>query len=424
MSLYGVEEYGVIGKPLKHSWSPEIHAMLASYTYEKQEIELEEVKGFVQSAQWKGLNVTIPYKKEVFKYASFVSDTAKRLGAANTLLRKTDGTYAAYNTDLFGFTYMLERFCNEHLGGIEAIKGAKVLVLGGTGGAAQAINASLEDAGTHPITISRKGENNYTNLLELHSDADLIVNTTPVGMYPKCPAEILGGSALEAMPNLKGVIDAVYNPERTGIMLAAEKLGIPTQSGLVMLVAQAFQSSEIWQQTKLDTALIDQIEAKLLDKMRNVVLIGMPGSGKTSAGRELAALTGRTHIDLDNAFKKTYNKSAAEVIEQEGENAFRKLETAIVDTYGKESSLVISCGGGVVTRQENYDLLHQNGTIVMLDRTLEKLSTKGRPLSASKGVQKLAQERMPLYRQWADYIQPCTGSARGDALEIAQLLDL
>lgn len=243
-------------------------------------------------------------------------------------------------------------------------------------------------------------------------------------MYPNCPDSPLSLETLQALPQLKGVLDAVYNPERTGIMLNAEKLDIPAESGLVMLVAQAFRSSEIWQKTTLDQELIDTIEAKLLAKMRNIVLIGMPGSGKTSAGRELAALCGREHVDLDAAFAKTYGTSAAEVIESQGEQAFRAMETDIVATYGKESSLVISCGGGVVTRQENYDLLHQNATIVMLDRPLEKLSTKGRPLTASKGVEKLAQERMPLYRQWADMVQTCTGSAHGDAVAIAQALGL
>lgn len=424
MTAQDIKEYGVIGHPLKHSWSPEIHELLASYTYEKRDLEPNEVKNFLTRAAWRGLNVTIPYKKEAYAYASSHSDTAKRLGVANTLKRNADGTYTAYNTDLFGFTYMLERFCNEYLGGIEALKGAKVLVLGGTGGAAQAILASLEDHGTYPVVVSRTGENNYNNLLELHSDADLIVNCTPMGMYPNCPAEILDANTLKAMTKLKGILDAVYNPERTGIMLAAESLNIPCQSGLVMLVAQAFRSSEIWQDAALDRSLIDSIEAKLLAKMRNVVLIGMPGSGKTSCGRELAKLTKRTHIDLDAAFFETYERSAAEVIEHDGEKVFRTMETDILATYSKESSLVISCGGGVVTRPENYNLMHQNSAIVMLDRPLDQLSSKGRPLSKSKGIEQLAQERMGLYRAWADTILTCTGSAHGDALELTQLLAL
>lgn len=365
----------------------------------------------------------MPYKKDVLAWAAEISPEAKRLGAANTLTRLSSGAYRADNTDLFGFSYMLHRFAKRHLNGESALGGKKALVLG-SGGAAQAIIAAVEDAGCAPVTISRTGENNYENLLERHADAALIVNTTPVGMYPNCPASPLTLETLKGFTDLKGVLDAVYNPERTGIMLAAEELGIPGESGLVMLVAQAWRASEIWQNKDLDESLIDAIEERLLKKMRNVVLIGMPGSGKTSTGRELAKLTGRTHIDLDIAFSEEYGKSAAEVIETQGEDSFRKLETKIADKYGKESGLVISCGGGIVTRSENYNLIHQNGTIVMLNRALEKLSTKGRPVTAAKGNKRLAQERMPLYKTWADYTQTCTGSARGDALEIAHRLGL
>lgn len=416
-------QYGVIGRVLAHSWSPEIHKDLAPYNYQKFELEPEELENFLTGGEWCGLNVTMPYKKEVLKWASSVTQTALRLGAANTLTRKPDGTFAADNTDLFGFSYMLRRFCMRHLGSEDALTDKKALVLG-SGGAAQAIVAALEDLHAKPVVISRKGPDAYINLLERNADAALIVNTTPVGMYPKCPESPIPLETLQALPQLEGVLDAVYNPERTGIMLAAEALGIPAESGLVMLVAQAFRSSEIWQRRTLDESLIDTIEDRLLRQMRNVVLIGMPGSGKTSAGRELAALSGRTHVDLDQAFAENNKRSAAEVIENDGEEAFRRLETSTIAQYCKESGLVISCGGGAVTRPENYDLMHQNGTIVMLDRPIANLSTKGRPLSAAKGVERLAAERMPLYRSWADYVQTCTGSAHGDAVEIAQLLGL
>lgn len=416
-------EYGVIGRVLAHSWSPEIHAGLASYAYEKHELEPDELESFLARSDWRGYNVTIPYKKNVLAWAREIGPEAERLGAANTLTRLACGGYRADNTDLFGFAYMLERFCKRHLQSSDTLKGTKTLVLG-SGGAAQAVVAALEDVGSRPVVISRQGKNTYDNVAELHSDATLIVNTTPVGMYPNCPDSPLSMDVLSALSNLKGVLDIVYNPEHTGIMLAAEKLGIPAESGLVMLVAQAWQASKIWTGAELDLALIDQIEERLLKRMRNVVLIGMPGSGKTTAGRELATLTSRTHIDLDHAFAQDFGKSAAEVIEQQGEDAFRALETQIAAKYGKESGLVISCGGGIVTRTENYDLMHQNATIVMLDRPLEKLSTKGRPVTAAKGNERLAKERMPLYTAWADLTQTCTGSARGDALEIAQLLGL
>lgn len=416
-------QYGVIGRKLTHSWSPEIHQQLGSYDYQKHELEPGELETFLTSGEWQGLNVTIPYKKDVLTWASSVAPTAQRLGAANTLTRKADGTYVADNTDLFGFSYLLVRFCKRHLSGENALQGKEALVLG-SGGAAQAIVAALEDLGASTAVISRSGADTYDNILERHKDAYLIVNTTPVGMYPNCPDSPLSLETLKGFSGLAGVLDAVYNPERTGIMLNAEKLGIPAESGLVMLVAQAFRSSEIWFNKSYDPAIIDEIEDNLLKRMRNIVLIGMPGSGKTTAGRELAKLVGREQVDLDKAFAETYKRSAAEVIEQDGEEAFRKLETQIVADYCSKSGLIISCGGGVVTRPENYDLMHQNGTIVMLDRPTDRLSTHGRPISAAKGVQKLAQERMPLYKAWADYIQSCTGSAHGDALEIAQLLGL
>lgn len=421
--------YGVLGRVLAHSWSPQIHADLGDYAYQKYELEEDELRAFLIKGKWDGLNVTIPYKRNVLKWATCVSPNAKRLGAANTLIRKSDGTYEADNTDLFGYAYFLKRFCERHL---EAnitsatdspLAGTKALVLG-SGGASAAVCAALEDAGANAVVISRNGENNYDNMLELHSDASLIVNTTPVGMYPNCPATPVDEAVMAQMPSLKGVLDVVYNPERTGIMLAAEHLGIAAESGLVMLVAQAWQSSKIWGLTTKDASVIELIEAKILASTRNVVLIGMPGSGKTSAGRELAALTGRKQVDLDHAFAQEIGRSAAEVIEQEGEETFRALETQIVAKYCSQSGLVISCGGGVVTCPKNYNLMHQNGTIVMLNREISKLSTKGRPISAAKGVEKLAQERMPLYKAWADIELACTGSARGDALKIAQLLGL
>lgn len=416
-------QYGVIGRVLSHSWSPQIHKNLASYDYQKYELEPGELETFLTNTDWQGLNVTMPYKKDVLTWASSITPVAKRLGAANTLVRKADGSYIADNTDLYGFTYMLKRFCTRYLGSQDALQGTEALVLG-SGGAAQAIEAALCDLGAKPSIISRSGADSYATILTKHKSAEIIVNTTPVGMYPNCPDSPLSLEVMKQLPKLKGVLDAVYNPYRTGIMLQAEKLSIPAESGLVMLVAQAFRSSEIWLNTTYDEARIDSIEQQLLAKMRNIVLIGMPGCGKTSTGRELAKLCGRKHIDLDIAFKGTYNKSAAEVIEQSGEATFRGLETKIIKEYCSKSGLIISCGGGVVTRPENYDLMHQNGTIVMIDRPISELSVKGRPLSAAKGVERLAQERMPLYRAWADTIQGTTGSAKGDALAIAQLLGL
>lgn len=415
--------YGLLGRTLGHSWSPLIHEQLGTTPYVLVELEPEELEAFIARKDWKGLNVTIPYKTEAAKLANELTPAAKRMGAVNTLWRRADGTILGDNTDVYGFSYLLNRFLERELDGEGSLEGAEVLVLG-SGGASRAVVTALEDAGAIPCVISRTGEDNYENLLKRHAETELIVNTTPVGMYPKCPDSPLSRSVLAALPELQGVLDVVYNPERTGIVLEAESLGLPAESGLAMLVGQAWKSSSIWQEKELDEALIEKIEGSIRKQTRNLVLIGMPGSGKTSCGKRLAKMLGRDRVDLDEAFLEAYGRSAADVIKEDGEDVFRSMETDVLAFYCAQSSLVISCGGGVVTRPENLPLMQQNGTIVMIDRPLAELSSNGRPLSQGKGVEKLAEERMPLYRAWADEIISCTGSADGDALEIVERLSL
>ena len=414
--------FGLLGRTLGHSWSPEIHEQLGSVPYELVELEPDELASYVREGRWEGLNVTIPYKREALALTDELAPAAGRLGAVNTLIRTKKGIRGD-NTDLFGFSWLLRRFVERELGGIGAIRGKEVLVLG-TGGASRAVKAALEDAGALPRTISRTGDDTYATLEERHAHAVMVVNATPVGMYPKCPATPLDEGRLARLPDLKGVIDVIYNPERTGICLAAEQLGIPSESGLAMLVAQAWRSGELWQDSTLDESLIGRIEEGIRTRERNVILIGMPGSGKTTCGRELGILTGRKAIDLDHAFSKRFGRSAAEVIEHDGEDAFRTMETEVLASYAKGSQQVLSCGGGVVCRQENLALMRQNGVVVMLDRPIGELSSRGRPISRARGVETLARERLPLYRAWADHIVACTGSARGDALEIARRLAL
>lgn len=415
--------YGLLGRTLKHSWSPQIHERLGTVPYELVELEPNELAAFVREGRWQGLNCTIPYKRDLVGLVDELRPNAKRIGAVNTLLHGPDGRVIGDNTDLFGFAWMLRRFCERHLGTRDALRGSKALVLG-SGGASKAVVAALEDAGTTPVVISRHGTNTYETIRERHADAALIVNTTPVGMYPNCPASPLPDKTLEALPGMRGVVDVVYNPERTGIMLDADKLQIPAESGLAMLVGQAWLSSCMWQGVELDEALIGSIERQITLQCRNIALIGMPGSGKTSAGRNLAELTGRTFVDMDVDFARRYGKTPAKVIQAEGEQAFRKMETAALAEVAKGSNLVVSCGGGVVTRPENLPLLRQNSSVVMIDRKLEELSSRGRPLSQQRGVAALAEERMPLYHAWADLVVACTGSARGDALEIMRRLGL
>ena len=415
--------YGLLGRTLGHSWSPQIHESLGTTPYELIELEPDELEGFVRNGSWQGLNCTIPYKRDLLGIVDELRPNARRVGAVNTLLHGEDGRLIGDNTDLFGFAWLLRRFCDRHLNGTGALSGRKALVLG-SGGASKAVVAALEDADAVPVVISRHGADNYENLAERHAEAALIVNATPVGMYPNCPASPLLPGTLDALTGLLGVIDVVYNPERTGIMLDADRLGIPAESGLGMLVGQAWLSSSLWQGRELDEGLIDTIEQDIVRRCRNVALIGMPGSGKTSTGRNLAALTSRQFVDMDVDFTRRFGRTPADVIGTEGEETFRRMETEALTDVSRRSGIVISCGGGVVTRPENLPLLRQNSTVVMVDRPVSELSSKGRPLSRTRGVAALAAERMPLYRAWADETVKCTGSAKGDALEIMRMLGL
>ncbi|MBR2683274.1 MAG: shikimate kinase [Atopobiaceae bacterium] len=418
--------YGLVGRTLGHSWSPQIHASLGSTPYELIELEPDEVKPFIREGSWRGLNVTIPYKRVAAEAADERSPRVEALGVANTVVRREDGSVYADNTDVLGFSTMLDDFAREYLGSDArgAFEGKKALVLG-TGGAAQAVSYALRGhAGADVAFVSRSGSSTYERIEELHGDAALIVNTTPVGMYPNCPASPLKDGVIERLTNLEGVLDVVYNPARTGICQQAERAHLPFASGLPMLVWQALHASALFQGHELNPSLASTIVSDIRHQTENVIFIGMPGVGKTTCGRALARMTRRPFIDLDDAFSVDAGISPAAFITTYGENAFRERETAILKSYAARSGLVIACGGGVVTREENYPALHQNGTIVFIDRPLSELSIKGRPLSQTRGVEQLAAERMDLYHTWADYAVACTGTPSGDADMVRQLLGL
>ena len=417
--------FGLLGRKLGHSWSPQIHAEFGSVPYELHELEPDELEGFIRDGAWRGLNVTIPYKLEAARLADERSSRVERLGAANTLVRRADGTVFADNTDVLGFAWMLERFCKTRLAAAasEVLANEKALVLG-SGGASKAVVAALEDAGARTIVVSRSSENNYQNLVERHADAVLVVNTTPVGMYPNCPATPVAEADLARLHGLRGVLDVVYNPCRTGICLAAERLGLPYESGLAMLVGQARFSSELFQDKVVSEESAEKVEQLLRAQTENVILIGMPGAGKTSCGKRLARALDRPFVDLDDAIAADTGRSAADIIREDGEDAFRTIETRVTGQWCAKSGLVIACGGGVVTRPENRDLLRQNGRVVLLDRPIDQLSSKGRPVSQAKGIEQVAHERMGLYRAWADATVTCTGSPQGDAEAAQKLLGL
>ena len=400
---------GLLGEHLGHSYSPQIHALLGRYEYKLYEKSPDEVEDFIKNGEWDGINVTIPYKKVAASLCDELSDIARKLGSANTLVRKNGKIYG-YNTDYYGFMSMVER-------SEISVKGKKAIVLG-SGGASVTVCAVLETLGAGVTVISRSGEDNYTNLTK-HADAEIIVNTTPVGMYPKN-----GESAIDLrdFPNCKGVFDLIYNPLRTKLISQAEELGIPHKSGLHMLVAQAKKSSELFRDTTLDDELIEYIEARLSRELRNIILIGMPGSGKSVVAQAISRKIGREIIEVDAEIERVAGKTIPEIFASGGESEFRAIETKALAEAGKQSGKIISTGGGCVTVPENYPLLHQNGVIIRIKRDVAVLPTDGRPISQSSDMTELARKREPMYRRFADFEVDNDGSLADTAEEIVEKL--
>ncbi|MCD7889107.1 MAG: shikimate kinase [Oscillospiraceae bacterium] len=380
---------GLLGETLGHSYSPRIHAYLGDYEYRLYEVPKDKVEDFILHGDWDGLNVTIPYKKVAASLCDELSDIARSLGSVNTLVKR-DGRIYGFNTDYYGFRSMVLET------GIQ-ISGKKALVLG-TGGTGVTVKKVLSEMGAEVIPISRSGEDNYDNI-EKHSDAVLIVNATPVGMYPKNGASPLD---LTRIKSCECVLDVIYNPMRTVLILQAEALGLKYKSGLHMLVAQAKYSSERFQNKEISDDSVTFIEKSLTKELENIILIGMPGSGKSVVAQALGQRLHRQVIETDAEIVKNAGMSIPEIFERSGEEEFRRLETAEMQASGKLSERIISTGGGVVTREENYNLLHQNGVIVWLERDTNKLPTDGRPISQKSDLSELYEKRKPMYERFAD----------------------
>lgn len=387
---------GLLGRKLGHSYSPAIHAMLADYAYTLYEKEPEELEDFVKHGDFHGMNVTIPYKKAVVPFCDLLDPLAEQLGSVNTLVRLGDGRLLGANTDTWGFDQMLGKV------GISC-EGKKALVLG-SGGASATVQAILKLADAEVVVISRTGEDNYDNL-DRHADAQILVNTTPVGMYPNNRVSPVD---LDRLPNLQAVLDVVYNPARTQLILDAEARGIPCESGLYMLVAQAVQASELWTGQRISDETMERVWRTIGRSMQNVILIGMPGSGKSTVGKALAQKLNRPFVDADAEITARIGDIPA-YFAAHGEEAFRKVETEVLADLGKQSGLVIATGGGCVTRPENYASLHQNGEIIWLQRDLDKLPTDGRPVSQRDGISAIYAARKPLYERFADKIADNNG---------------
>lgn len=381
---------GLLGKKLGHSYSPQIHAQLGDYTYELFEKAPIELEDFLRNGDFTGLNVTIPYKKDVIPFCDELSDRARKINAVNTIVRRPDGTLIGHNTDYFGFRSMVRR------SGLE-VSGKKVLVLGSGGASATAV-AVLKELGADVIVISRSGENHYGNL-DRHPDTAVIVNATPVGMYPNTGISPVN---LDIFPTLEGVLDIVYNPARTQLLLDAEKKGLVVENGLWMLVAQAKESAEWFTGKQISDDKISAIHGMLRRQMENIVLIGMPGSGKTTVGKALAEQLQREFVDLDAEIVAQAGMPIPEIFQKFGEAGFRKWETQVLSQFGKASGLVIATGGGIVTKQENYAPMHQNGRIIWIQRSIHDLPTDGRPLSQSGKLEQMYAIRKPMYEAFSD----------------------
>ncbi len=393
--------FGVLGRSLPHTYSPKIHNLLSEdYTYSVIEREPEELDALFSSGVFGGFNVTIPYKKEAFARCDVTDEAATITGSVNTVVFDGGKTFG-YNTDYFGFLYMMRR------AGIDP-KGKKVIVLG-TGGAASAIEYALKTSGASVIwSCGRSEKINYSNVYEECPDANIIVNCTPVGMFPNVNEDLLN---LEMFPGLEACLDVIYNPSRTLFLKKAQDMGLKTAGGLSMLVAQAYKAMKIFsgqihvtdEVTPEDAGKIDKVIKTLESGMMNITLIGMPGCGKTILGEELARITGRKHIDLDDAYTEEFGVTPAHTIEADGEDVFRANETLVSSKYLAQSGLVISCGGGIVTRPENFFPLRCNSHVFYIERPLDILTSAGRPLSSARGVEVLFSQRREKYESLCDY---------------------
>lgn len=403
-----MKRYGCIGKKLTHSFSKEIHAKLADYEYELIELNEDKIESFFREKNFSAINVTIPYKQTVIPYLDSLSDVAKRIGAVNTIVNK-NGKLHGYNTDYYGMKALVEKI------GID-IKGKKVLILG-TGGTSKTARILAEDMGASDvITVSRKKSENYVTYEEAvnnHSDADVIINTTPSGMYPDCDSVPID---ISAFGKIEGIVDAVYNPLRTNLVLNAESKGIKAEGGLYMLVMQAVVAVEKFLDTEIPKTVADNVYASVFASKENIVLTGMPGSGKSTVGK-LLTLDGFTFADTDEEIEKRCGCTIKELIENKGEKYFRDIETQVIKDVSSKGCQIISTGGGAVLREENIRSLKRSGKLFFINADFGRLlPTDSRPLSDTADKLKiLYDERIDIYKNTADVTVPDMATPKDEA---------
>ena len=403
-----MKQYGCIGKKLTHSFSKEIHAKLADYDYKLIELTEEEIAPFFEKKAFAAINVTIPYKQTVIPYLDSISPVARRIGAVNTIVNK-DGKLWGYNTDYYGMKALLERV------GIDPA-GKKVLVLG-TGGTSKTARVLAADLGAAEIlTVSRRKTDafiTYEEAATLHTDAQVIINTTPSGMYPNCEDKPID---IACFPRLEGLIDAVYNPLRTNLVLDAQERGIRAEGGLYMLVMQAVVAVEYFLDTAIPKETADRVFASIYASKENIVLTGMPGSGKSTVGK-LLELDGYEFFDTDAEIEKRCGCAIKDLIRQQGEPCFRDLESEVIREVSASGCRILSTGGGAVLRKENVRYLRRNGRLFFLNAALSRLqATDSRPLSDTREkLERLYAERIPIYLETADVTVPDMATPREEA---------
>ena len=428
------KKYAVIGKHVSHSLSPELHSVFAKYTsgyeYGRLDLEEDELEGVIKNTEYSGFNVTSPYKRAVIPFLDELSDLARELQAVNTILRRPDGTLYGDNTDVYGFEQMMDA---------SRVAGRKVLVLG-SGGACSAICKALQNMGAaNIIIVSRhaREEEGFCTYEELpnHLDANVVVNATPIGMYPENGQSPMDGAPVkfEDFKELESVFDAIYNPYRTQILLDAERAGAHTKSGLAMLVYQGLRSAQIWGEvpksgmgfrqdktrrqegkrrgnehrkgfyrkgTPID--LGKEAMRRILRNQLNIVVVGMPGSGKSAISRQVAICMKRPFVDADRKFREMYDIPPSKMLLERGEAYFRECESKVLREICREKGQVIATGGGAVVKKSNFDILRENSVVLYLKRPVEFLSIKGRPISAKVGVEELYRQRREKYETVAD----------------------
>ncbi len=391
--------YGCIGEHLSHSFSREIHTRLTDkYDYILKEIPRDGLDAFMKSGSFQAINVTIPYKQDVIPYLDVVSPEAQRIGAVNTIVRR-DGKLYGYNTDFLGMCGLIHRT------GID-IKDKKVLILGSGGTSKTALAVATHLGASEIFVVSRHPEGaqiDYETATTAHTDAEIIINTTPVGMYPKnggCPIDI------GLFPRLCGVLDAIYNPHRTNLITEAQKRSIPAEGGLYMLVAQAAYAVEKFLDITVPESEFERVYSAVRRQKASIVLVGMPGCGKSTVGRALAEKEGRQFIDTDEEITRKTGKTPDMIIRQDGVDAFRDIESRVIEEVSSLSSAVIAIGGGGILRERNAELLRMNGVLIFLNCPVDLLTVSDdRPLSSTrKALEQRYRERLPIYRRHADFI--------------------